>query len=216
MRLFFGLLLAFVIIGLGGAVTGVFNGMAFNRIDLGGNRRHYMFGGGCAFGIGQGILIIPVLLLISLIGIYNNGTNTSPQGYMLLFGLLGLVYGLIVGPILSTLTINFKYIWGALLAVVSGYSLGGVLLGLTLWWSGSFSPGPGSLWVSLALVLISLIVIIPPGILTGLAYHRLAQRRQILGDEALEPGRIQRVIVIGVSFVIFLAVFIFIQDAESF
>jgi len=37
-----------------------------------------------------------------------------------------------------------------------------------------------------------------------------------LGDEALEPGRIQRIIVIGVSLVILLAVFIFIQDAESF
>jgi phosphatidylserine/phosphatidylglycerophosphate/cardiolipin synthase-like enzyme len=215
-RLFFGILLAFVIIGSGGAVTGVINGMAISRIDTGGDRRRFLVGAGYAYGVGQGMLIIPVLLLISLIGIYNDGTNTQPQGYILLFGLFGLVYGLIVGPILSTLTINFKYMWGVLLAVVLGYLLGGVLLGLSLWWSDSFSLGTVSLWVSLALVIISLIVIIPPGILTGLAYHRLAERRHILGDEPLQPGRIQRIIVIGVSLVVLLTVFIFVQDAESF
>jgi len=89
-RLFFGILLAFVIIGLGGAITGVVNGVAINRIDTGGERRRYLIGAGYAYGVGQGMLIIPVLLLISLIGIYNNGTQDQPQGYILLFGLLGL------------------------------------------------------------------------------------------------------------------------------
>jgi len=90
------------------------------------------------------------MLLISLIAMYNDGAETQPQAYMLLFGLLGLVYGLIVGPIFSLLTINYKRMWWVLLAVVSGYLLGGVLLGITLWGSESFSPGQGSLWLSLA------------------------------------------------------------------
>ena len=215
-RLFFGVVLAFVIIGLGGAVTGVFNGMAISRIDTGGDRRRYLVGAGFAYGVGQGILIIPLLLLISLIAMYNNGSKNQPQAYLLLFGLLGLVYGLIVGLLLSTLTVNFKRMWGVLLAIVFGYMLGGILLGLFFWGLDSLSPGQVSLWVSLGLVIISLLVIIPPGVLGGLAYHRLAQRRSLSGDAALKPGRAQRVIVIGVSIAVLLVVFLFTQDAESF
>jgi phosphatidylserine/phosphatidylglycerophosphate/cardiolipin synthase-like enzyme len=162
------------------------------------------------------MLIIPVLLLISLVAMYNNGTNTQPQAYMLLFGLLGLVYGLIIGLIFSLLTVNFKRMWGILLSIVLGYMLGGILLGFLLWRPDSFSIGQVSLWVSLALVFISLLVIIPPGILIGLAHHRLARRRSLEGNAILKPGRVQRGIVIGVSLVVLLVVIVFTQDAESF
>jgi len=47
-RLFFGLVLAFVINGLGGAVIGVFNGIAISRIDTGGDRRRILVGAGYA------------------------------------------------------------------------------------------------------------------------------------------------------------------------
>jgi len=215
-RLLFAIVLAFVTVGLGGAVTGVFNGWALNRIDTGGDRRNLMIGAGYAYGVGQGILLIPFLLLISLIALYNNGSKAQPQSFVLLFGLFGLLYGLIIGLILALLTVNFKRMWGVLLAVVLGYLLGGILLGLFLWRADLLSSGSIPLRAILRLVFISLLANIPAGILVGLAHHRLAQKRSLAGEEALKPGRVQRGIVIGVSLVILLVVAGFIQGAESF
>ena len=215
-RLLFAIVLAFLTVGLGGVAAGVFNGWALNRIDTGGDRRRFMVGTGYAYGVGHGILLIPILLLISLIGLYNNGPKIQPQAYVLLFGLLGLIYGLIIGFIFSLLTVNFKRIWGVLLAVVVGYTLGGILLGLFLWRADLLSPGMVPLRVILRLFFVSLLINIPAGALVGLAYHNLSQKRSNLGEEALKPGRLQQGIVIGVSLLILLAVVGFIRNAESF
>jgi MFS family permease len=215
-RLLFAIVLAFLTVGLGGTVTGVFNGLALNRIDTGGDRRRLLVGAGYAYGVGQGILIIPVLLLISLIALYNNGPKAQPQAYMLLFGLLGLIYGLIIGLIFSLLTVNFKRMWGVLLAFVFGYLLGGILLGLFVWRADFVSSGLVPLRAILRLVFMSLLANIPAGALVGLAYHRLAQKRSLADEVDLKPGRVQRGIVIGVSLVVLLVVVGFIRDAESF
>jgi len=95
-RLLFAIVLAFLTVGLGGAAAGVFNGWVLNRIDTGGDRRHYLVGAGYAYFVVHGILLLPILLLISLLGLYNNGPRIQPQAYLLLFSLLGLIYGLII------------------------------------------------------------------------------------------------------------------------
>jgi hypothetical protein len=64
-RLLFAIVLAFLTVGLGGAVAGVFNGWALNRIDTGGDRRRFMVGAGYAYAVGHGILLIPIMLLSS-------------------------------------------------------------------------------------------------------------------------------------------------------
>ena len=215
-RLLFAIVLAFLTVGLGGAVAGVFNGWALNRIDTGADQRCFLVGAGYAYFVGHRILLIPIILLISLLGLYNNGPKIQPEAYLLLFGLLGLIYGLIIGLNLSLLTVDFKRIWGVLLAVVVGYTLGGILLGLFLWRADLFSTGLIPLRVILRLVFVSLLINIPAGALVGLAYHKLAQKRLNLGEDALTPGRLQKGVVIGVSLVILFIVVGFIRDAESF
>ncbi len=215
-RLLFAIALAFLTVGLGGAVAGVFNGWVLNRIDTGGDRRHFLVGAGYAYFVGHGILLIPIILVISLLGLYNNGPKIQPQSYVLLFSLFGLIYGLIIGLTLSLLTVNFKRIWGVLLAVVVGYTLGGFLLGLFLWRADLFSSGLIPLRVILRLIFMSLLINLPAGALVGLAYHNLAQKELNLGRDALKPGRLQQGVVIGVSLVILFSVAGFIRDAESF
>jgi hypothetical protein len=56
-QLLFAILLTFVTVGVGGAVTGVFNGLALNRIDTAGDRCRFLVGVGYAYGVGQGILL---------------------------------------------------------------------------------------------------------------------------------------------------------------
>ena len=41
-----------------------------------------------AYGVGHGILLIPIRLLIGFIGLYNIGLKSQPRAYVLLFGLL--------------------------------------------------------------------------------------------------------------------------------
>jgi hypothetical protein len=214
-RLLAAVLLVFIIVGIGGAVTGVFNGLVLQRIDRQGGRR-LLLGAGYAYGIGQGTLIMPMLLLISLISLYNNGSPGEPLAYLLLFGFLCLVYGLLIGLIFSLLTINFKRMWGVLLAVVAGYTLRGVLLGLLLWRADLVSSGIVPLRVILRLLLISLLIDLPVGIFVGLAFHNLAQKRERLDEAALQPGRIQRFIVIGVSLVVLFLVLGVIRNADTF
>jgi hypothetical protein len=183
-RLLAAVLLVFIIVGIGGVVTGVFNGLALQRVDRGGNRRRLLFGAGYAYGVGHGTLIVPILLLIGLI--------------------------------FSLLTINFKRMWGVLLAVVAGYTLRGVLLGLLLWRADLVSSGIVPLRVILRLLLISLLIDLPVGIFVGLAFHNLAQKRERLDESALQPGRIQRFIVIGVSLVVLFLVLGVIRNADTF
>jgi hypothetical protein len=182
-RLLAAVLLVFIIVGIGGAVTGVFNGLVLQRIDRQGGRR-LLLGAGYAYGVGHGTLIVPILLLIGLI--------------------------------FSLLTINFKRMWGVLLAVVAGYTLRGVLLGLLLWRADLVSSGIVPLRVILRLLLISLLIDLPVGIFVGLAFHNLAQKRERLDEAALQPGRIQRFIVIGVSLVVLFLVLGVIRNADTF
>ena len=54
-RILGAILTAFLVVALGGAFTGVINGLAILRIDQQANKRRTLFGFGYAFGIGQGI-----------------------------------------------------------------------------------------------------------------------------------------------------------------
>ena len=85
-RLFTAIISAFLVIALGGAVNGVINGLTLNRIDSGAEKRQYIFGSGYAFAVGQGIFVIPTLLIISLISLYNNAPRSQPSAYLIFFG----------------------------------------------------------------------------------------------------------------------------------
>jgi phosphatidylserine/phosphatidylglycerophosphate/cardiolipin synthase-like enzyme len=215
-RLLTAVLLAFIMVALAGAVTGVFNGYILSRIDRAGTRRQLMVGGGFAYGIGQGTLFIPSLLIISVLALYNNGHPSQPLAYVLLFGLLGLIYGLLVGVIFSMLTIKFKRLGWVLLAYLLGYMLGGILLGLFIWQAGRVTAENATLRTVLRILSVSLAYNIGPGILVGLAMRNLAQKRATLGDEALRPGRVQRTAVFGTSLLIFFLVASISRNAQSF
>ena len=140
-RLLAAILTAFLVVALGGAVTGIVNGLAVKRIDVEANTRRYLVGFGYAFAIGQGIFVIPVLLLISFISIYNNAPQTQPQAYLILFGLLGLIYGILIGILLSLITVRIRFAWMVFLASLLGFALGGVLIGGALYNASSISLG---------------------------------------------------------------------------
>jgi phosphatidylserine/phosphatidylglycerophosphate/cardiolipin synthase-like enzyme len=201
---------------MGGAITGVVNALAISRIDQEANRRRYRLGFGYAFAIGQGIFFIPTLLLISLISLYNNAPRTQPEAYLIFFGLLGLIYGLLMGILLSFMTVRFRYSWIVLLATMMGLSIGGALLGLALYNANLISGTSQVLRALIRLGILTLMIYIPIGAALGLAYHFIARKRAKLGDESVEPAKWQPVLVIVISLVVYIFVAGIVRQAEKF
>src|SRR5512139_3203391 len=91
-RIITALLLAFAGVALAGAAYGILSGVTLQRVDPQGSRRRYILGGAFAYGITYGILFIPSLLLIALLGQYNQGSSKDPASFIALFSLIGLIY----------------------------------------------------------------------------------------------------------------------------
>src|SRR5512139_752584 len=87
---FAGLMLA-----LGGAVLGGVGGWGLGSILGISRKRRQVIGSGVAFAITISGLSMLFLLLIGFIGVYNNFTANQVEQYGLVFGALGLLFGLL-------------------------------------------------------------------------------------------------------------------------
>ena len=207
-RLVASLLLPFLGMGLAGAAFGLICGTTLHRIDPEGSRRRYLLGGGFAYGISYGILMVPILLLIALVGQYNLGSSKDPASFITLFALIGLIYGLFSGLVLALLTVKVRYIWLPVLLSTAGGVLGGMLLGLVIWRHGFFLSLPTPLlqrivfFVYLALALAGLV-----GGLLALAYDSIRRKRERRADRRVEPRRGQDIVTIAAGLLLFVLVF---------
>ena len=205
-RLLMSLILIFLGIGLGGAVNGYLRGYTLHLIDRGGSRKRYLLGGAFAYGISQGVLLIPMLLLIAIIGKYNPGSTKDPASFLILFSLLGCIYGLVSGLILALITVRLRYIWFVWLASIIGSALGGVMLGLVLWQRRIFLSQSTSFLQSIILFLFLVLTFGLAGGALGLAYRWVEGRRLHNPGQKLEPARWQDITVIAVGLILFMSV----------
>jgi len=131
-RLVAGILLAFFVTGLGGLLGGAVGGWTLPPLGQGKDRRGYAWRSGITFGVGYGLLLFPVILMVSLLSFYEVA-YTPVFVFGLIFGLVGLVFGSLMGASLGLWTVGrlFRPItgWSA-----AGFGLGGVLLGATIWY----------------------------------------------------------------------------------
>ena len=203
-RYLFGIVLAFIGIGLGGTVDGLVCGYTLHLIDQEGSNKRYLLGGAFSTGISQGILVIPILLFISLVSIYNVGSQNDPASFISLFALIGGLFGLLNGAILSFATLRLRYAWIAWLGYFIASLLGGALFGLLIWrpgWiSSAVSKGTA---VPLYLILAGATIYGFAGGVLGLIYTWLSRQRKP-NSPAIEPRRWQDIITITVASLIFL------------
>jgi membrane protein YqaA with SNARE-associated domain len=122
---FAGLMLA-----LGGAVLGGVGGWFLASILGVSRKRRQVIGSGVAFAITVSALTFIYLLLIGFIGIYNNFTANQIEHYLLVFGLFGLIFGLLAGIIQSLVSLRLKDTWRLILASTIGFTLGGIVMGI--------------------------------------------------------------------------------------
>ncbi len=114
--------------GLGGAI----GGFVLSTVDPIYPRSKYIWRTGISAGVAEGILILPLLLLIALIALYNNGLDRDPSGQVIVFGIFGVVFGIVFGLIQGLLTVGWRQVWRLILASVIGFGLGGAALGFGL------------------------------------------------------------------------------------
>jgi hypothetical protein len=162
-------------------------------------------------------LIIPILLLLSVIALYNNGPPSRTLNFVLVFALLGAVYGLVCSLVLSLMTVRFRHTWRVILAATLGFGIGGGLIGYLVYWAQlsavrSFSIGEiVFLFLALALGLN-----VPGGVALGLAYNWVARKSFNTGDEAVQPARVQQIVVVVAGVLAILVLTSFNRQITSF
>lgn len=206
-RILSGVMLAFIGIGVGGAAGGAVRGYFLQRVDTQGSRSRYVIAGAFANGIAHGILVIPTLLLISLVSIYNVGSRTDPKSFLVLFSLVGALFGFVNGLIYALLTVRLRYVWMPWIANVFGSLIGGSLFGLLLWRPEWIAASPSKILAStFFLIVAGLVMNATTGGLLGLAYEWLARKRAMSNEDAISPRRWQDITTIAVGSLVFLVV----------
>lgn len=216
-RLLAGILLVFFGVGLGGAIGGLVRGYALSLIDPGGSPKRYLLGGAFSTGTSQGILVVPILLVISLVNLYNDGAPRDLSFYLMWFTLLGGLFGFLNGGILSLITLRLRFALLAWLGYFLASLAGGALFGLVVYyWKSISSPVPTTLVTLLFLTLAGITIYGVPGGVSGLIYARMSHKRSPDQPQLLTPRRWQDILIITLSTLVFLAVASFIKQAADF
>lgn len=201
-KLLFGIFLFLFLLVLGGVAQGLVVGVTLKRIDPLALRRRYLFSGGVTFGLLQAVLLLLFVLILVLLFVFNNNADVNLKGLVFLFGVYGLVYGLLISLLLGLTSVGWRHFWRVLLAGVAGYLLGGIATGLLLWLSGRFTDQGYRIAGLLLLVAMAVALHFFGGGLLGLEYHRLARRRQETGSLPKQVSLVWRWIGIAVGVVI--------------
>jgi len=183
---FAGLMLA-----LGGAVLGGVGGWTLAFILGVPRKRHQVISSAVAFAITVSVLTIIYLLLLGFIGIYNNFTANLIENYLLVFGLFGLIFGLLTGIIQSLLSLRLRDTWRLILASAIGFMLGGMVMGILVRLvnpTSGYQTFPILTWIVLLLALVFPFAL--GGGAMGYTYGKLANRVVGKGEavETLQPS----------------------------
>ncbi len=206
-RIVTALLLVFAGVALAGAAYGILSGVTLQRVDPQGSRRRYLLGGAFAYGITYGILLVPSLLLIALLGQYNQGSSKDPASFIALFGLIGLLFGLLSGLALALVTVKVRYGWLPLLSSSLGGLAGGMLLGTVIWRHNFFLNQPTrQLQLLVFLIFFALTFAGLVGGLLALAFDWVRRKRDTRADRRVEPRRGQDVVTFAAGLLLLVLV----------
>jgi len=217
LRYLFGIVLAFFGIGLGGAIDGLVCGYTLYLIDQAGSRPRYLLGGAFSTGISQGILVIPIMLFISLVSIYNVGSQKDPASFIVLFAIIGFLFGLLNGAILALITLRLRYAWIVVIGFAVASTLGGALFGLLIWnteWI--LSEVKQGISTLIFLILPGVMIYSLAGGVLGIIYFWLGRKRNLPQSPRIEPRHSQDILAVTIALVIFLGEVSLINHLSKF
>ena len=177
-------LIAWFMLALGGMITGGIGGWILSSSIGTENRGKIIGGSSVAFAGSTGILIMLFLILTSFIALYNNLTTGKIEQFGILFGLYGLIFGLLTGLFQAFTTVRLRHTWRVILASTLGFAAGGILAGLIIRW---INPLDGLETTPILTTLLLLLALALPyfigGGALGLAYLSIARRTVEAGEE---------------------------------
>ncbi len=177
--LIIGLMLA-----IGGFVIGGGGGWVLARILGTSKRLRVLIGSGVSFGLSVSLLVIVFLLVTAFLGLYNNLTKNPISQYGILFGLYGLIFGLVAGVLLALTTVHIRHSWRVILASIVGFTLGGLIMGILL---KLVNPTAGFQTYPILTTIGLLLALAAPmffgGGALGIAYGQIARHAQAAGKD---------------------------------
>lgn len=204
-------------LGIAGVVTGIGGGWSLAKILGLPRKTAILVDGGLAFGVSQGLLFLVFLVMIGLIGVYNNFNVNQIERFGILFGLFGLIFGLLAGGILAFMSVRLRYTWQIVLGAVPGFSLAGFIAGAAVQ---IFSPPEGfsDQRAAIALVGAFLGFYFLGGGTLGWTYGRVAKRlnQKEQAPQMALPPRWQKITTALVGMVIFLGFLSLLGDIARF
>jgi phosphatidylserine/phosphatidylglycerophosphate/cardiolipin synthase-like enzyme len=159
------------------------------------------------------------LLLTSFIALYNNFNEQRIEQYGILFGLYGLVFGLITGLLQAFTTVRLRHTWRVILASTLGFALGGVLAGLLVRW---VNPLDGLDTYPFLTTIVLLIALTLPyfigGGAMGLAYKQIARRVAQTGEpvESAQSPRWQIILVAVLALFVIVPIVSIVERISGF
>ncbi|MFN2134693.1 MAG: phospholipase D-like domain-containing protein [Candidatus Promineifilaceae bacterium] len=140
-KVLFGIFLFLGTIGLGGALAGVMGGHALSRFSDAATEQRFQRRGAISFFVAHAVMALPALAMVGMVSFFNQDIDVSFSKLPMLFGLIGLLYGLLGGLLFGLQTAGLvRTLWVTLASMV-GFGLGGLLLGLILRGAADLDPG---------------------------------------------------------------------------
>ncbi len=214
-RLLFGLIFTYLTIAIGAGAGGALTGYFMWLVDKVGSKMRYVWGSAWAFAVGQGILLVPMLLFFLFSAMYQNGVLGEQVKYGIMFTLFGVIYGVIVGIVLAFTLAKLRYSWLLIVASAAGFGIGAGLIGYGLRHVNTLSiSGIPALTNLLRLFLFALVFTAIAGALLGMVLTWMANKREV--GAVLKPSRVQVGVLVGVSAVILLLLMGLTNDIVDF
>lgn len=144
-----GILITMFCVGIGGFIGGYY----LQNPTKAKSQRGVALRSAVSLGIPFGLLLFPVIFFISTISFYSTA-DIAPFSFAIFFLILGAIYGLIAGLLLGLSTVGRHYFSHIVEASLVGFALGGLAMGLCLYWylSGrSANDSGGFSWVLILL-----------------------------------------------------------------
>ena len=129
-RLLIGVILAFVIAGLAGGVSGFVGGYSLPRPDKSRPRWGYAWRSALSKGIPLALALYPILLVYSLIAFFNPGDPGTISVVVTM--LISILFGILASILLGLLAIGRRGFAPLVWAGAVGYGIGGILLAVGL------------------------------------------------------------------------------------
>jgi phosphatidylserine/phosphatidylglycerophosphate/cardiolipin synthase-like enzyme len=212
-------IIAWLMLALGGALTGLIGGWVLAN-SMGTERKGKLAAGSSvAFAGSTGLLVMVFLLLVSFIALYNNFTDQRIEQYGILFGLFGLVFGLITGIFQAFTTVRLRHTWRVILYSTLGFAVGGVLAGLLVRW---INPLDGLETYPILTTIILLVALALPyftgGSALSLAYNQISQQATEAGEtvESVQSSRWQIVIIALLALIVIIPILNLLNDISGF